>query len=59
MKINCLLLILSSVGSSFRFLGKSALFATAIFELLPQVSFGNVRGQQVWCKVALEVSLSL
>ncbi|EGS58237.1 hypothetical protein VCHC51A1_3166 [Vibrio cholerae HC-51A1] len=36
--------VFSSLGSSLRFLGKSALFANVIFELLPQLSFGNARG---------------
>ncbi|EEO05205.1 hypothetical protein VCHC46B1_2360 [Vibrio cholerae HC-46B1] len=35
---------LSSFGSSFRFLGKSALFANVIFEQLPQLNFGAARG---------------
>ncbi|EMP90733.1 hypothetical protein VC116063_003294 [Vibrio cholerae O1 str. 116063] len=45
----------SSLGNSFRFLGKSALFANASFERLPQLSFGIARGEQVGRKVALEV----
>jgi hypothetical protein len=50
---------ISSLGHSFWFIGKLALFANAIFELLPQLSFGVARGQLVWRKVALEVWLSL
>ncbi|EKF9175927.1 hypothetical protein O1B30_003500 [Vibrio cholerae] len=59
MKINCLQPVFSSLGSSFRFLGKSVLFANASFEQLPQLSFGIARGEPVCCKVALEVFLSL
>ncbi|KYN84609.1 hypothetical protein ATY37_20280 [Vibrio cidicii] len=59
MKINLLWPVFSSLGSSFRFFGKSALFASASFEQLPQLSFGIARGQSVWRKVALEVLLSL
>ncbi|KYN80436.1 hypothetical protein ATY36_18425 [Vibrio cidicii] len=59
MKINCLQPFFSSSGHSFRFLGKSALFANASFEQLPQLSFGIARGEPFCRKVALEVSLSL
>ncbi|MBH9739340.1 hypothetical protein CJ419_06285 [Vibrio navarrensis] len=38
-----MLLILSSIGNSLRFFGKSALFINARFELLPQLSFEAVR----------------
>ncbi|KYN24706.1 hypothetical protein AUQ44_02130 [Vibrio cidicii] len=58
MKINYLQPVFSSLGSSFRVIGKSVLFANAIFELLPQLSFVVERGQLVWRKVALEVWLS-
>ncbi|EGR4258752.1 hypothetical protein DDN84_17530, partial [Vibrio cholerae] len=54
-KINWLWSFRSSLGNSFRFLGKSALFANASFERLPQLSFGIARGEQVGRKVALEV----
>ncbi|HIH0790577.1 TPA: hypothetical protein ACYHSQ_003761, partial [Vibrio cholerae] len=37
--INWLWSVLSSFGHSFRFLGKSTLFANASFERLPQLSF--------------------
>ncbi|APF84510.1 hypothetical protein ASZ86_03132 [Vibrio cholerae] len=40
-----MLLVLSSIGSSFRFFGKSALFANASFEQLPQLSFGIARSE--------------
>ncbi|EHA1127909.1 hypothetical protein FG475_23275 [Vibrio navarrensis] len=50
---------LSSLANLFRFLGKSTLFAKASFEPLPQLIFGIARGWKVWCKVALEVLLSL
>ncbi|EGQ8141897.1 hypothetical protein FYF77_18275 [Vibrio cholerae] len=59
MKINWLWPVFSSLGSSFRFFGKSALFANASFEQLPQLSFGVARGEPVWRKVALAVLLSL
>ncbi|WP_039465624.1 hypothetical protein, partial [Vibrio navarrensis] len=59
LKINCLWSFRSSLGNSFWFVGKSALFANAIFELLPQLSSVVERGQLVWRKVALEVWLSL
>jgi hypothetical protein len=44
MKINWLWSFLSSFGHSIRFLGKSALFANASFERLPQLSFEAARG---------------
>ncbi|KYN24633.1 hypothetical protein AUQ44_01660 [Vibrio cidicii] len=59
MKINWLWSFLSSFDNSFRFLGKSALFFNVSFEQLPQLNLGIVRGQQVWCKVALVVLHSL
>ncbi|PAS01609.1 hypothetical protein CGT81_03680 [Vibrio cholerae] len=59
MKINWLQPVFSSLGSSFRLFGKSALFVNASFEPLPQLSFGIARGWPVWRKVALEVLLSL
>ncbi|KYN82635.1 hypothetical protein ATY37_20610 [Vibrio cidicii] len=59
MKINCLQPVFSSLGSLFRFFGKSALFANASFEPLPQLSFWIERGEPVWRKVALAVLLSL
>ncbi|EKL95072.1 hypothetical protein VCHC46B1_2310 [Vibrio cholerae HC-46B1] len=36
--------VLSFFGNSFRFIGKSTLFANASFERLPQLSFGTARG---------------
>ncbi|HAS8174098.1 TPA: hypothetical protein I7680_21790 [Vibrio vulnificus] len=59
MKINWLLLVLSSICNSLSFFGKSALFVNTSFEQLPQSNFGLARCLQVWCKVALEVWLSL
>ncbi|EGR2798374.1 hypothetical protein DU976_21580, partial [Vibrio navarrensis] len=58
-KINWLWSFFSSIGNSLRFFGKSALFASASFEQLPQLSFRIARGWPVWCKVALEVLFSL
>ncbi|KUO23205.1 hypothetical protein AVO51_18395, partial [Vibrio cholerae] len=59
LKISCLWFFISSSRNLFRFLGKSALFANASFELLPQLNFGIARGQSVCRKVALEALLSL
>ncbi|KYN24591.1 hypothetical protein AUQ44_01345 [Vibrio cidicii] len=59
MKINCLQPFFLPLAIRFRFLGKSALFANASFEQLPQLSFGIARGEPFCRKVALEVSLSL
>ncbi|EQM49547.1 hypothetical protein D051_3995 [Vibrio parahaemolyticus VPCR-2010] len=51
--------VLYSIGNLLRFFGKSALFVSASFEQLPQLSFWIERGYSVWCKIALEVLLSL
>ena len=59
MKINCLQPVFLPLAVRSGYFGKSALFANAIFELLPQLSFGIARGQLVWRKVALEVLRSL
>ncbi|EJH60126.1 hypothetical protein VCHE25_3753 [Vibrio cholerae HE-25] len=37
--------VFSSLASSFRFLGKSALFANASVEPLPQLNFWIARGE--------------